>query len=100
MPTDFKQDAGGWWIFKDPQATLDYTIDWSTDGWLGTDTIASVTWAVDPGITVAANSNTLTAATIWLSAGTPEISYTATCHIVTAAGRTDDRSFRVIVRNR
>lgn len=100
MNSDFAQDVAGYWITKDPQATLDYTLDWTIGGWLGTDTIASVLWTVPSGITQAAASNTTTSATIWLSGGTLLASYTITCRITTAAGRTDERSFRVIIKDR
>jgi hypothetical protein len=100
MQSDFQQDAAGWWIKKDPAAVLDYTLDWSTDGWLGIDTIASVVWAVPAGITQTAASNTTTGATVWLSGGTLATSYTVTCRITTAAGRTDERSFRIIIKDR
>lgn len=100
MQSDFQQDAAGWWIPKDPAATLDYTLDWSTNGWLGLDTIASVVWTVPAGITKTAASNTPTGATVWLSGGTLATSYIITCRITTAAGRTDERSFRVIIKDR
>lgn len=86
------------WIYKDPDAVLDYTVDWSA--WLGTDTIASVTWVVGAGVTEASSSNTSTTATIWLSGGIAGQAYGVTCRAVTAGGRTDDRSFRVVVKER
>jgi len=78
---------------KDPDATLDYQVDWSE--WLGSDTIASSTWVVDSGITLDIDTNTTTTATAWLSGGTAGETYTATNRIVTADGRTDDRTITI-----
>jgi hypothetical protein len=81
---------------KDPDATLDYPIDWSK--WLDTtDTIQSVTWVVPTGITQTAQSNTNTAAVIWLAGGTVGRKYRITCRITTSAGRTEDFSFDVVI---
>lgn len=52
---------------KDPQAVLDYNVDWST--WLGTDTIASSVWTVEAGLTKDSDSKTTTIATVMLSGG-------------------------------
>lgn len=83
---------------KDPDAVLDYRWDWSD--WLTaiTDTIESVTFVPEDGITVDSSSHTDTTATAWISGGTAGSSYTVTCRIVTAGGRTDDRtcSFRIV----
>lgn len=78
---------------KDPQATLDYQVDWTS--WLAGDTIATVTWAVPASITQTLVTQTTTTATIWLAGGTIGTSATIVCHVTTAGGRTDDRSFLV-----
>lgn len=88
-------------IAHDPQAKLDYAVDWSL--WLQTgETITTSTWTVPTGITQAMPnpSNTSTVATIWLTGGTVGTHYTVTNHIVTSMGREDDRSLfiRVIER--
>jgi hypothetical protein len=82
---------------KDPNALLDYTIDW-TD-WLDGDTIASSSWTPDAGLTATAPSHTTTAATTWLSGGTVGATYRVTNRITTAAGRTDDRSLYITIKN-
>lgn len=90
----------------DPEAILDYTVDWAA--WLGTDTIASVTWTLPTipeggvGIVKESQANTTTTATIWISAqaGTAGSVYTVECKITTAGGRTDERSFTVRVVER
>jgi len=83
---------------KDPQAILDYSVDW-TD-WLETDTISGVAWTVPTGITQTAVSNTTKIATIWLSGGTAGVSYDITCRITTNGGRTDERSISIMVRDK
>lgn len=87
---------------KDPDAVLDYEWDWAT--WLAGDTIASHTIVIDPtgddALTLDSSSASTTAVTAWFSSGTVGTSYTATCHIVTAAGREDDRSMVFTVEER
>lgn len=102
MPTTFARDETGPWIAKDPAAVLDYAVDWNAPGeaWLGTDTIASVVWTVGTGLTQDSYTNTDTTATVWLSGGTPGETYSVACKITTAAGRIDERTFRVKVQNR
>jgi hypothetical protein len=78
---------------KDPQAVLDYPIDW--ESWLEGDTIATSTWTADAGITIESDTNTATTTTVWLSGGTLDAIYSLTNHIVTAAGREDDRTIQV-----
>jgi len=77
------------WI-HDPNAILDYSVDWSD--WLGSDTIASVTWTVPTGIVKASQAETTTTATAWISGGTAGTEYAVACKIVTAGGRTDERT--------
>lgn len=86
---------------KDSSAVLDYGFDWSA--WLGNDTIDTSTWTVDTGIAVAADpapSHTNTTTTVWLSGGTAGQTYTVTNRVITAGGRTDERSFQVLVMDR
>lgn len=81
---------------KDPDAVLDYQVDWSA--WLGTDTITASTWTLDTGITKTLDTHTTTAATIWLSGGTDGTNYSVSNRIVTAGGRTNDRTLTILVR--
>lgn len=84
-------------MVKDPDAVLDYQVDWSS--WLATgETISSSDWVVQTGITETSASNTTTTATIWLSGGTAGVTYTVTNRIVTTASRTNDRSLYITVR--
>lgn len=79
-------------IKKDPDATLDYTVDWSD--WLAplADVIVSVQWVPSAGIVVESFSNSSATATVFVSGGVVDADEFVTCHITTAGGRTDDRT--------
>jgi len=83
---------------KDPDAVLDYQIDW-TD-WLAGDTISTSAWTVSAGLTKTSESNTPATARVWLSGGQAGSVYKATNRIVTAGGRTDDRTLEIRVNQR
>lgn len=86
-------------ITKDPDAVLDYSIDWAT--WLDGDTISTSDWfVVGSGLTVDSDSNSSTAATVWLSGGVLGRRYVVTNRITTAAGRIDDRSVAVLMEEK
>lgn len=97
---------------KDPSAVLDYVFDWApltngragaTSDWLASgETISSKTVTAESGITVDSSSITdsSTSVTVWLSSGTAGSNYLVTCRIVTSGGRTDERSIRLLVRQR
>ncbi len=81
---------------KDPDSTLDYTIDWTE--WLaGTDTISTSTWIVPAGLTKVSDTKSLLTTTVWIRGGTAGTSYTVTNRIVTVNGRTDDRSINLVI---
>lgn len=82
---------------KDPNTVADYQIDWST--LLGADTISGTpVWTVPTGLTKDSQSNTTTTSTIWLSAGVAGVTYTVSCRITTAAGRTFDEDLIISVK--
>ena len=83
---------------KDPDAILDYTVDWSR--WLGTDTILASQWTVPTDLTEVSAAHTPTSATVWLSGGTVGQSYPVTNRITTTSGRTDDRTITIRVEER
>lgn len=85
-------------FLKDPDSTIDYQVDWSE--WLAGDTISSSSWVVPSGLTNESATNSTTTATLWVSGGTKGSQYTVTNRIVTAAGRTVDRSFKIKVVNK
>ena len=82
-------------FIKDPDATLDYTVDWSE--WLGEDVIESADWVAPAGLTVESESHTATTATVWLSGGQAGREYAVVSRIVTAGGREDDRTITIKV---
>ncbi len=84
---------------KDPQAVLDYTVDW-TDWLVAADVISSHTVTVPSGITKDSSSDTDTAVTAWISGGTADTSYDVVYHVTTTAGRQDDRTVTLHVRQR
>ena len=87
---------------KDPDSVLDFTHDWSD--WLtGSEVISTSTWTVSPtGLTIDSESETTTAATVWVSAGNVGEVYVLTNQIVTDASpaRTCDRTITVRVEER
>lgn len=89
---------------KDPQEVLDYGFDWNDtdDPWLETgDTVSTSTWSIQPaGLTEDSNSKTDTTTMIWLSGGTVGSKYKVSNRIVTADGRTAERSFYVKVESK
>lgn len=106
--TGFKQDNFGSYIDKDPNAVLNYTVDW-TD-WIDGDTIATSTWAVTTYSTSTVDTNVLTVdataiqvnkkAIVTLSSGTVGNVYNVRNTITTANDLTESRAFRVKVVNR
>jgi len=80
---------------KDPAATLDYQFNWAE--WLAGDTIAASTWAAADGLTVEEDDFTNVLTTVWLSGGTAGLAYAVTNRIVTALGRTDERTLSIVV---
>lgn len=83
-------------VTKDPQAVLDYTLDWSL--WLDGDTISTSTWALDVGITEDSESETATTTTVWVSGGTAGTTYNAVNTITTVGLRTDQRTIQITVQ--
>lgn len=79
---------------KDPQAILDYGVDWSD--WLASgDRLIASTWTVPAGLTKDSDGFTDTATAIWLSGGTLGQVYTLVNHITTLAGRQEDRTLEI-----
>jgi len=107
MSTGFNKDRIGAYIEKDPQSTLDYTIDWSK--WInGSDTLDTSTWTIE---TIAGDATPLASTTttldstnhlthIWLTAGVDANNYRVTNTVTTVNGLTEERYFRVFVKDR
>ena len=83
-------------FIKDPNAVLDYQFGWAE--WLDGDTISSRQIIADTGITVVTDTEAAGVVTAWLSGGEVGRSYTVTCRIVTAGGRTNDMSIVLLIR--
>lgn len=86
-------------IRKDPDAVLDYTFDWSD--WLeGVSDSISTASVTASGATVESSSHANGLVTAWVSGGTDGTTASVTCRIVTADGRTEDRTIYLIVEAR
>lgn len=77
---------------KDPNANLDYTIDWRK--WLGDDTILTSIWVLPVGISQAGLLMSSTTTTIWVAGGTAGTSYSVYNQITTVGGRVDKRTIK------
>ena len=111
------------WPFKDPDETLDYSVDWSR--FLGTATIITVVWsvktptyttetvlasgenlttasggAVTDSIQNVSQTATSTVATINIGSGEANREYTFFCTMTDSTGSTAKRSIKLKVRNR
>lgn len=85
---------------KDPNAVLDYTVDWTA--WLApiSDSIVAVEWVTSAGIAFISATHTATTATAWISGGVVDADEFVTCRITTAGGRTDDRTIHLSMLER
>lgn len=111
------------WPSKDPDETLDYSVDWSR--FLDTATITSVVWFVksslyntktriNPGQTLTtasssattdslqnvAQTNTDTVATINIGGGQNNVEYTFSCQMTDNTGSTAERSIKIRLKER
>lgn len=99
--------------FKDPQAVLDYAFLWQD--WLAAGETITAHTITRSAATITVDSSSVNVAavtldsveqkigsvvTAWLSGGTVNTVYVIGCRVTTSAGRTDERSFRLIVRDR
>ena len=118
---------GDFRVIKDPDADLDYAIEWAShtepndgtsndDGWLRGDYLVQSTWSVtgpDPAMLIHNQAigdivdedtkqviSTNTLAKVWLGGGTPNQSYRVVNSIVTFEGREEDRTIVVRVTQR
>lgn len=79
-------------IKKDPNAVLDYSLDWSKYLAPLADTLTSAVFTSDNGTVVESSTYTSSSARAVVSGGTVGSTATLTCRITTVGGRTDDRS--------
>jgi len=91
-------------MIKDPNATLDFKVDWSE--WLDVgESVTAATWLVPSGLTEETSPpygqlTDATSSTIWLSGGEAGGAYLVTCRVTTSSDRIDDRSFWILGRDR
>lgn len=102
------------WPNKDPDETLDYSVDWSR--FLGDGVnISTVTWFVDDadgvkqtlssgstvyGIQNVSQTKTNTVATINLGSGVNNREYKFTCQILDTSGSTAERTIKLRIKER
>lgn len=84
----------------DPEAYLDYSVDWSS--WLAEgETITDVVWNIlDDTVDGDTETEADGVATIWLTGGTVNRQAKVECKITTNIGRIDERTIRLTVRER
>lgn len=86
---------------KDPEAILDYAVNWAGGYLQSGETLLSSSWTIFPSdIAQVTASNTATAATITVSGGVVGRLYQLSNRITTSQGRTDERSIIVRVEQR
>jgi hypothetical protein len=90
-------------LLKDPEALLDYSVDWGAD-YLAGDVLTESGWTVSPaeagGVTIAGSRFDLLMSTVTVGGGAPGRLYRLTNHVVTAEGREDSRSIMLRVEKR
>jgi hypothetical protein len=87
-------------IVKDPDAVLDYALDW-TD-WLGaTDILIDAAWDITNGAAVESSLiHNNKVAVVWISGGDVGTQCALRCRITTVGGRIDDRTVFLKIKER
>lgn len=87
---------------KDPDANLDYTLDWAggMDAWLADGDTITVFTPTATGVTLTDQSFTDTTTTTWVEGGTVGTTAQILFHVETAQGRVDDRTLYLHIRQR
>jgi hypothetical protein len=84
---------------KDPDATLDYSVEW--EQWLPPgDEIVTSAWSVPNGLTWVSEQLGWTLATVVVSGGVLGETYEVVNRVTTALGKADDRSILLTMRHR
>ena len=92
------------YLLKDPEAVLDYLVDWGAE-YLGEgELLATSAWSVLPdepgGVEIADTSFDMLTSTVKAAGGVAGCVYRLVNRISTASGRVDERSVTVRVENR
>lgn len=98
MANTIQKDKSGLWAEQDKDAFLDYSLDWS-DWLVGTDAIATSTWAADAGLTLNTASVSGAVTSIWVQGGQVNTWYALTNTVVSTQGRRDQRTIRLFITN-
>ena len=90
-------------LLKDPEAVLDYSVDWGAE-YLGGDLIAQSEWSVDPdepsGVTVVGTDFDASTAIVNAGGGIPGRLYRLINDVTLQSGRIDRRSIVLRVEKR
>lgn len=90
-------------LLKDPDAILDYAVDWGAE-YLNGDTIDQSSWTVEPvetgGASIVASQFDFVTATVQAGGGIAGHVYRLTNRVVLASGRQDLRSIVLRVESR
>ena len=90
-------------LLKDPDAVLDYSIDWGAE-YLGEDQLVESDWSVSPvepgGLTVEGSEFDAVTSVVKASGGAAGKIYRLINHVVMASGRLDSRSIVLRVEKR
>jgi hypothetical protein len=91
-------------LLKDPDAVLDYSIDWGAEYLVDGELLAASEWSVDPdeagGISVAGSDFGASTSTAKAGGGIAGRLYRLANKITTATGRIDERSIVIRVETR
>ena len=91
-------------LLKDPDAVLDYRVDWGAEYLGAGELLATSGWSVSPdepgGVTVAGSTFDSSTSTAKAAGGIAGRVYSLANRITTAAGRTDERSIVIRIENR
>ena len=100
MTETYRVLAGKIIFTKDPDAILDYALDFT--GWLDAmgDALASHTVVVAGGIVKDSSAIDGKKVVVWVSGGTVGAQGSVTVHVVTTGGRADDRTIYFKIKER
>jgi hypothetical protein len=90
-------------LLKDPEAVLNYAVDWGAE-YLGADSLIASRWEISPveqgGVNIDWASFDANAATVTASGGISGHSYDLRNHVILASGLTDSRSITMRLEKR
>jgi hypothetical protein len=91
-------------LLKDPEAVLDYRIDWGAEYLAAGELLAASEWSVKPdeadGVSVTGSDFDATTSTVKAGGGIAGHLYTLVNRVTSGAGRIDERSILIRVEDR